>query len=63
MILMDNFESYLFNRINEIKSSIDENLNVSNEEGKNEVLWCLNNTLEEVVEILANYTLNYKIWG
>lgn len=60
---MDNFESYLFDRINEIKGSIDENLNISNEEGKNEVLWCLNNTLEEVVEILANYTLNYKIWG
>ena len=60
---MDNFESYLFDRINEIKNSIDENSNSINDKCKNEVLWSLNNTLEEVVEILANYTLNYKIWG
>ena len=60
---MDNFESYLFNRISEIKVMINDNANSGSEEGKNEVLWCLNNTLEEVVEILANYTLNYKIWG
>lgn len=60
---MDCFENYLFNRINEIKNSIEENTNSDNDTCKNEVLWSLNNTLEEVVEILANYTLNYKIWG
>lgn len=59
---MDNFENYLFDRIKEIKNSINENINSDNDNGKKEVLWSLNNTLEEVVDILANYTLNYKIW-
>lgn len=57
---MDNFETYLFNKIREIQDSIKENESSENEIGKREVLWSLNNTLEELVEILANYTLNYK---
>lgn len=61
---MDDFENYLLNRILDLKGRIEEeNKSVVNDEVRNSVLFYLNNTLEEVVEILANYTLNYKIWG
>lgn len=51
---MDDFESYLFNKITDYKKRIDEN------KGSKEVLWCLNNCLEEFMEILSEYNLNYK---
>lgn len=60
---MDNFETYLFNRISELRESIENTKTSDNGNGKKEILWSLNNTLEELVDILANYTLNYKIWG
>lgn len=60
---MDCFESYLFDRITDLKARINEEENsVSevSEDVQKSVLWTLNNMLEEVMEILANYTLNYK---
>jgi len=53
---MDNFENYLFNKISVCIQRIEEN------KGNSEVLWSLNNTLEEFVEILSEYNLNYKVW-
>jgi len=54
VIIVDDFESYLFNKITDYKKRIDEN------KGSKEVLWCLNNCLEEFMEILSEYNLNYK---
>jgi len=61
--LMDSFENYLFNRISELKSSIENSNNDIDEVGKKEILWSLNNTMEELLEIFANYVLNHKIYG
>lgn len=60
---MDSFENYLFNRISELKSSIENSNNDIDEVGKKEILWSLNNTMEELLEIFANYVLNHKIYG
>ena len=51
---MDNFESYLFNKINDYRERIEEN------KSDKAVSWCLNSTLEEFMEILSEYNLNYK---
>lgn len=51
---MDKFEVYLVDKINEFRDRVKEN------EGNDEVLWCLNTCLEEFMEILSEYNLNYK---
>lgn len=51
---MDGFESYLFDKISDYKQKINCN------EGNNEVLWCLSTCLEEFMEILSEYNLNFK---
>lgn len=52
---MDEFENYLFDKISDFRQKLKEN------EGNKEVLWCLGTCLEEFVEILSEYNLNYKI--
>lgn len=51
---MDQFEVYLFDKINEFRKRINDN------NGNDEVLWLLNSCLEEFMEILSEYNLNYK---
>lgn len=51
---MDNFESFLFDKIYDFKQKLAEN------EGNKEVEWCLNACIEEFMEILSEYNLNYK---
>lgn len=53
---MDSFENYLFNKITDCKNKINEN------QGNKEVLWHLDSCLEEFMEILSEYNLNYKIY-
>jgi len=52
---MDDFERYMFNKITDFNKRFEEN------EGNKEVLFCLNTCLEEFVEILSVYNLNFKI--
>ena len=54
MIVLDKFEVYLFNKIGDYKGRMTDN------EGSPEVVWALNNCLEEFMEILSEYNLNYK---
>lgn len=51
---MDNFESYLFDKISDFKKRLVEN------EGNPEVEWFLNNCIEQFIEVLSEYNLNYK---
>lgn len=51
---MDNFENYLFNKIYDYKTRLEEN------KDNVEVTWALNSTIEEFMEILSEYNLNYK---
>lgn len=51
---MDNFESYLFDKISDFKKRLVEN------EGNKEVEWFLNNCIDQFMEILSEYNLNYK---
>jgi len=53
-VLMDNFESYLFNKISDYQKKLTDN------KGNKEVEWCLNNCIDEFMEILSEYNLNYK---
>jgi len=53
-VLMDNFESYLFNKISDYQKKLTDN------KGNKEVEWCLNNCIDEFIEILSEYNLNYK---
>lgn len=51
---MDKFENYLFEKIVDCKNKISEN------EGNQEVSFCLENMLEEYMEIMSHYNLNIK---
>lgn len=52
---MDGFEKYMFNKITDFNKRVEEN------NGNEDVLFCLNTCLEEFVEILSEYNLNFKI--
>lgn len=52
---MDKFEDYMFNKIVDCKNRITENNN------NKEVLFCLENILEEYMEIMSYYNLNIKL--
>lgn len=51
---MDNFESYLFKKISDYQKKLTDN------KGNKEVEWFLNNCIDEFIEILSEYNLNYK---
>jgi len=51
---MDNFESYLFDKIYDYRKRLEEN------KDSKEVAWALSNAIEEFMEILSEYNLNYK---
>ena len=57
---MDDFERFLFSRINDFENRIKENSEIESE-NKDEILWALNCCVEELLDILSNYNLNYKI--
>lgn len=52
---MDGFENYLFEKINDYRGRLSENSCDPN------IVWALNNCVEEFVEILSEYNLNFKI--
>lgn len=52
---MDEFENYLFEKINTFRGKVKDN------ECDPNVVWALNNCLEEFMEILSEYNLNFKI--
>lgn len=54
LIWLDSFECYLFEKIVDFKKRLVEN------EGNKEVEWLLNNCIEQFMEILSEYDLNYK---
>lgn len=59
---MDSFETYLLDKIIDFKSRIEENKsNLKDEELNNSVSFMLNNVTEQLLEVLAEYTLNHKI--
>ncbi|SCK04754.1 Uncharacterised protein [uncultured Clostridium sp.] len=52
---MDAFENYLFEKINNFRVKLLENSHDP------EIVFVLNNCLEEFMEILSEYNLNFKI--
>lgn len=52
---MDKFEDYLLEKIFDCRNKIVEN------EHNKEVLFCLENMLEEYMEIMSYYNLNIKL--
>ena len=58
---MDEFENYLLDKIIDFKNRIEENeMNVKDEEVHKSVSFMLNNVTDQLLEVLAEYTLNYK---
>lgn len=58
---MDEFENYLLDKIIDFKNRIEENeMNLKDEEVHKSVSFMLNNVTDQLLEVLAEYTLNYK---
>lgn len=61
VIKMDEFENYLLDKIIDFKNRIEENeMNLKDEEVHKSVSFMLNNVTDQLLEVLAEYTLNYK---
>lgn len=59
---MNEFENYLLEKIIDFKNRIEENENgEQDEETSRSVAFMLNNVTDQLLEVLAEYTLNYKI--
>lgn len=58
---MDEFENYLLDKIIDFKNRIEENdMNAKDEELHKSISFMLNNVTDQLLEVLAEYTLNYK---
>lgn len=54
MIIMDKFESYLFNKIINYQNRLEDN------KGNSDIEWVLNSCIEEITEVFSVYNLEYK---
>ena len=59
---MDEFENYLLDKIIDFKNRIEENKSsLKDEELNKSVSFMLDNVTEQLLEVLAEYTLNHKV--